>query len=219
MSALLGGDPDTTVAHLEKLGLTPANVNGAGQIVAAGTLEQLAALEADKPEGVRRVVALKVAGAFHTVHMAPAVEAQGRGAAAGAARNRHRAGHQGDRLPAVAPRQGRRPAFDQAALLLRDRQAAAGGRSRHARRAGGCGYLDGSFPPEVIAQMQKAVPLRLLLEMWPIFLAAREQNLAQVMRTTSRRWTTRSTPSGAGGRGPRHRRTGRPADSPGGGGP
>ncbi|WP_329299468.1 ACP S-malonyltransferase [Streptomyces sp. NBC_00659] len=75
MSALLGGDPDTTVAHLEKLGLTPANVNGAGQIVAAGTLEQLAALEADKPEGVRRVVALKVAGAFHTVHMAPAVEA------------------------------------------------------------------------------------------------------------------------------------------------
>ncbi|MFD9463719.1 ACP S-malonyltransferase [Streptomyces sp. NPDC060027] len=75
MSALLGGDPETTVAHLEKLGLTPANVNGAGQIVAAGTLEQLAALEADKPEGVRRVVALKVAGAFHTVHMAPAVEA------------------------------------------------------------------------------------------------------------------------------------------------
>lgn len=75
MSALLGGDPETTVAHLEKLGLTPANVNGAGQIVAAGTPEQLAALEADKPEGVRRVVALKVAGAFHTHHMAPAVDA------------------------------------------------------------------------------------------------------------------------------------------------
>ncbi|MFD5077677.1 ACP S-malonyltransferase [Streptomyces sp. NPDC058371] len=75
MSALLGGDPATTVAHLEKLGLTPANVNGAGQIVAAGTLEELAALEADKPEGVRRVVPLKVAGAFHTRHMAPAVEA------------------------------------------------------------------------------------------------------------------------------------------------
>ncbi|MFF3335451.1 ACP S-malonyltransferase [Streptomyces sp. NPDC002888] len=74
MSALLGGDPEVTVPHLEKLGLTAANVNGAGQIVAAGTLEQLAALEADKPEGVRRVVALKVAGAFHTRHMAPAVE-------------------------------------------------------------------------------------------------------------------------------------------------
>ncbi|NGO44127.1 ACP S-malonyltransferase [Streptomyces ureilyticus] len=73
MSALLGGDPETTIPHLEKLGLTPANVNGAGQIVAAGTMEELAALEADKPEGVRRVVALKVAGAFHTHHMAPAV--------------------------------------------------------------------------------------------------------------------------------------------------
>ncbi|WP_432249598.1 ACP S-malonyltransferase [Streptomyces sanyensis] len=81
MSALLGGDPDTSVAHLEKLGLTPANINGAGQIVAAGTMEQLAALAEDKPEGVRRVVPLKVAGAFHTRHMAPAVETLERAAA------------------------------------------------------------------------------------------------------------------------------------------
>ncbi|MFF0794775.1 ACP S-malonyltransferase [Streptomyces spiralis] len=73
MSALLGGDPEVSVKHLEKLGLTPANVNGAGQIVAAGTMEQLAALNEDKPEGVRKVVPLKVAGAFHTHHMAPAV--------------------------------------------------------------------------------------------------------------------------------------------------
>ncbi|MEV5276534.1 ACP S-malonyltransferase [Streptomyces sp. NPDC051994] len=75
MAALLGGEPQDIVPHLEKLGLTPANVNGSGQIVAAGTAEQLAALEADKPEGVRRVVTLKVAGAFHTHHMAPAVAA------------------------------------------------------------------------------------------------------------------------------------------------
>ncbi|MCQ6553668.1 ACP S-malonyltransferase [Streptomyces sp. C10-9-1] len=81
MSALLGGDPGTSVAHLEKLGLTPANINGAGQIVAAGTMEQLAALAEDKPEGVRRVVPLKVAGAFHTRHMAPAVETLERAAA------------------------------------------------------------------------------------------------------------------------------------------
>ncbi|MCX4449293.1 ACP S-malonyltransferase [Streptomyces sp. NPDC087866] len=74
MAALLGGDPEITVVHLEKLGLTPANVNGGGQIVAAGTAEQIAALTEDKPEGVRRVVPLKVAGAFHTHHMAPAVE-------------------------------------------------------------------------------------------------------------------------------------------------
>jgi [acyl-carrier-protein] S-malonyltransferase len=72
MSAVLGGDPDQVVAHLDKLGLTPANINGAGQIVAAGTAEQLAALAADKPEGAR-VIPLKVAGAFHTGHMASAV--------------------------------------------------------------------------------------------------------------------------------------------------
>ncbi|HET6356556.1 ACP S-malonyltransferase [Streptomyces sp.] len=72
MSAVLGGDPDQVVAHLESLGLTPANVNGAGQIVAAGTAEQLAALAENKPEKAR-VIALKVAGAFHTHHMAPAV--------------------------------------------------------------------------------------------------------------------------------------------------
>ncbi|MCI3154455.1 ACP S-malonyltransferase [Streptomyces sp. GB4-14] len=74
MAALLGGDPEVTVPHLEKLGLTPANINGGGQIVAAGTMEQIAALDADKPEGVRRVVPLKVAGAFHTHHMRPAVD-------------------------------------------------------------------------------------------------------------------------------------------------
>lgn len=75
MAAVLGGDRDVVVAHLEKLGLTPANINGAGQIVAAGTMEQIAALEAEKPEGSMKVVALKVAGAFHTHHMTPAVAA------------------------------------------------------------------------------------------------------------------------------------------------
>ncbi len=74
MSAVLGGDADTVTSHLEQLGLTAANVNGGGQIVAAGTAEQLAALSADKPSGAR-VIPLKVAGAFHTDHMAPAVEA------------------------------------------------------------------------------------------------------------------------------------------------
>jgi [acyl-carrier-protein] S-malonyltransferase len=81
MSALLGGDPEVSLAHLRTLGLTPANINGAGQIVAAGTLEQLAALNENKPEGVRKVVPLKVAGAFHTHHMAPAVETLAKAAA------------------------------------------------------------------------------------------------------------------------------------------
>jgi [acyl-carrier-protein] S-malonyltransferase len=73
MSAVLGGEPDAVVGHLEGLGLTAANMNGAGQIVAAGTAEQLAALAEDKPEKAR-VIPLKVAGAFHTRHMQPAVD-------------------------------------------------------------------------------------------------------------------------------------------------
>ncbi|MEV8564544.1 ACP S-malonyltransferase [Streptomyces sp. NPDC051322] len=80
MAALLGGEPEAILPHLERLGLTPANVNGAGQIVAAGTAEQLAALADDKPEGVRRVVPLQVAGAFHTHHMSPAVAELGKAA-------------------------------------------------------------------------------------------------------------------------------------------
>jgi [acyl-carrier-protein] S-malonyltransferase len=72
MSAVLGGERDEVIAKLAQHGLTAANENGAGQIVAAGTLEQLAALETDPPTGAR-VRPLSVAGAFHTSHMAPAV--------------------------------------------------------------------------------------------------------------------------------------------------
>ncbi|HRC13685.1 MAG TPA: ACP S-malonyltransferase, partial [Dermatophilaceae bacterium] len=73
MSAILGGDPDEVLATLERHGLTAANRNGGGQIVAAGTLEQLATLAAEPPAKTR-IVPLQVAGAFHTAHMAPAVE-------------------------------------------------------------------------------------------------------------------------------------------------
>ena len=73
MSAVLGGEPDEVLAAIDKHGLTPANVNGAGQIVAGGTLEQLAAFKGDAPARAR-LIALSVAGAFHTEHMAPAVE-------------------------------------------------------------------------------------------------------------------------------------------------
>jgi [acyl-carrier-protein] S-malonyltransferase len=71
MSALLGGDPDTVVARVESLGLTAANRNGAGQIVAAGDLDALATLASEPPAGAR-VRPLAVAGAFHTTYMAPA---------------------------------------------------------------------------------------------------------------------------------------------------
>ncbi len=72
MTALLGGDRDEVLASLEKHGLTPANDNGPGQIVAAGTVEQLEALAADPPAKAR-LMPLSVAGAFHTEHMGPAV--------------------------------------------------------------------------------------------------------------------------------------------------
>jgi len=72
MTAVLGGDRDDVVAKAEAHGLTAANENGAGQIVVAGTLEQLAAFAADPPEKTR-LRPLQVAGAFHTAHMAPAV--------------------------------------------------------------------------------------------------------------------------------------------------
>ncbi|WP_353953470.1 acyltransferase domain-containing protein [Knoellia sp. S7-12] len=77
MSAVMGGDPEEVTAAIERHGLTPANINGSGQIVAAGTMEQLAAFAADPP-AKSRVIALKVAGAFHTEHMAPAVDLLGR---------------------------------------------------------------------------------------------------------------------------------------------
>ncbi|WP_068396462.1 acyltransferase domain-containing protein [Kribbia dieselivorans] len=73
MSAVIGGNEDEVIAAIEKHGLTPANRNGANQIVAAGTMEQLAAFAADAPAKAR-VIPLKVAGAFHTHHMSPAVD-------------------------------------------------------------------------------------------------------------------------------------------------
>ncbi|GAB7191305.1 ACP S-malonyltransferase [Kineococcus sp. NUM-3379] len=73
MSAVLGGDPAEVAGALARHGLTAANANGGGQVVAAGTAEALAALAADPPARAR-VVPLQVAGAFHTEHMAPAVE-------------------------------------------------------------------------------------------------------------------------------------------------
>jgi len=72
MTAVLGGEQDAVVAAIEKHNLTPANINGAGQIVAAGTMDDLARFQDDPPEGAR-LRPLPVAGAFHTKHMAPAV--------------------------------------------------------------------------------------------------------------------------------------------------
>lgn len=73
MSAVVGGDETAVLERLDALGLTPANYNGGGQIVAAGELPALAELAAEAPRGTR-VIPLQVAGAFHTRFMEPAVE-------------------------------------------------------------------------------------------------------------------------------------------------
>lgn len=73
MTAVLGGDREQVLKAIADAGLTPANDNGSGQVVAAGTKEQLAAF-AENPPGRARLRPLSVAGAFHTEHMAPAVE-------------------------------------------------------------------------------------------------------------------------------------------------
>jgi [acyl-carrier-protein] S-malonyltransferase len=74
MSAVLGGDADVVVAAIEAAGLTAANRNGAGQIVAAGALDALEKFAVEPPAGAR-VRPLAVAGAFHTHYMAPAEQA------------------------------------------------------------------------------------------------------------------------------------------------
>lgn len=73
MTAVVGGDPEEVAAAIQRHGLTAANENGAGQVVAAGTLDQLEALASDPPAKAR-LVKLSVAGAFHTAHMASAVK-------------------------------------------------------------------------------------------------------------------------------------------------
>jgi [acyl-carrier-protein] S-malonyltransferase len=72
MAAVLGGEPDEVLAAIARLGLTPANINGGGQVVAAGTKAAIARLVAEPPPRAR-VIELQVAGAFHTAFMEPAV--------------------------------------------------------------------------------------------------------------------------------------------------
>src|SRR5699024_11126776 len=71
MSAVVGGQPEDVLSAIEAAGASPANVNGGGQTVAAGSLDALSALSENPPERAR-VIPLQVAGAFHTEYMAPA---------------------------------------------------------------------------------------------------------------------------------------------------
>ena len=72
MAAVLGGERTEVLKSIKDLDLVPANDNGAGQIVAAGSLTQIDKLIENPPAG-SRVRALAVAGAFHTHYMQSAV--------------------------------------------------------------------------------------------------------------------------------------------------
>lgn len=73
MAAVVGGVEEEVRQAIADAGLTAANANGPGQIVAAGAAERIRALEDNAPARAR-VIPLKVAGAFHTEYMAPAEE-------------------------------------------------------------------------------------------------------------------------------------------------
>jgi [acyl-carrier-protein] S-malonyltransferase len=73
MAAVLGGEETVVLARLAELSLEPANYNGAGQIVAAGSAANIEKLATEGIEGAR-VIALQVAGAFHTSYMQSAVQ-------------------------------------------------------------------------------------------------------------------------------------------------
>jgi [acyl-carrier-protein] S-malonyltransferase len=75
MAAIMGGEPEQVVEWLAGVDLVPANMNGAGQIVAAGAIEGIDKIADSKPDFVKKVIKLKVAGAFHTQYMAPARDA------------------------------------------------------------------------------------------------------------------------------------------------
>ena len=72
MAAVVGGVEADVLSKIAEHGLTPANRNGGGQVVAAGERAALDALAGDAPRGAR-VVPLQVAGAFHTEAMASAI--------------------------------------------------------------------------------------------------------------------------------------------------
>ncbi|MDR1214184.1 MAG: ACP S-malonyltransferase [Propionibacteriaceae bacterium] len=73
LTALLGGSPEAVLAAIERAGASAANHNGAGQIVAGGSLAALERLALDLPERTR-ARPLAVAGAFHTAAMDSAVD-------------------------------------------------------------------------------------------------------------------------------------------------
>ena len=71
MAAVMSPDTEAVLNLLAERDLVGANVNGGGQIVAAGAADAIADLVGDATRPASRVIGLPVAGAFHTAYMAP----------------------------------------------------------------------------------------------------------------------------------------------------
>ncbi|MGB2694754.1 MAG: ACP S-malonyltransferase [Dehalococcoidia bacterium] len=75
MAALLGLDEDAVTAICEVTGAEVCNLNAPGQIVIGGGTDAVeSAMTLALERGAQRGIRLKVSGAFHTSHMAPAAE-------------------------------------------------------------------------------------------------------------------------------------------------
>ena len=76
MASVLGGDADVIREVCAVCGIDVANYNSPGQIVTSGEKSKLAAaVDELKARGMRKVIVLNVAGAFHSRLMAAAGEA------------------------------------------------------------------------------------------------------------------------------------------------
>ena len=71
MAAVVGGDLQEVTDYVSGMGLEVANFNSAGQVVVAGSSDLIQELIKEPMAGTR-VVALQVAGAFHTAFMSNA---------------------------------------------------------------------------------------------------------------------------------------------------
>ncbi len=75
MAAVIGVDRETVAAFCAEHDVEMANLNCPGQIVISGESAKIeAAVEAGKAKGFRRIMALNVAGAYHSRLMRPAYE-------------------------------------------------------------------------------------------------------------------------------------------------
>ena len=73
MAAMIGESRETVSSLCAEFDIEAANFNAPGQIIVSGETDKVAAaVEAGKARGMKRVIALKVAGAYHSRLMEPA---------------------------------------------------------------------------------------------------------------------------------------------------